>query len=173
MNYKKINRIRGLSLTLITMIMIVAAGNRNAFTADMKVFPGALCVGQGDFNSSINYVSSGGVFNSSSISPRSIICPVVRDNPTARYEYIKVVVIDRHPSLNVACEVRANSRSGQDSNKTVELSSSGSLTTGQVLTFAAIPDYDYGTYTINCVIPPVDPLHGGASGIASYSISEP
>ena len=171
MNYEKSKRTR--VLFLIVIVMIAVAGTHAVFAEDIKVFPGTICVGRGSSNSSINHIADGGVFNSSSSSPLSLVCPVPRDNPTARYDSIKVVVVDQHPSSNVTCEVHANNRSGFESNKSDVLSSSGSLAAGQVLTFAPIPEFDYGSYTILCVIPSVDPLDGGASGIASYLISEP
>ena len=174
MKSEKLERSRALSLIFIGIVMMVTTCAQSAFSADMKAFPATMCITKGSFVSNgLNYLTRGAVFNASSSTTQSVICPVVRDQPTAPYIFIKVVVVDNHPSLNISCEVHANSRSGDTSNKTAVLSTTGASSSAKILTFAPIAEHDYGSYTIACTIPPVDPLAGNASGIGSYLISEP
>jgi hypothetical protein len=176
MSFEKLKQIRVLFITLIAVLMILAAaGNRAAESSDIKAFPGAMCVEKTPGND-FYHSPFGSLLNAHVDSTLGAVCPIVRDNPTDPYVFVKVVVVDRHSSANITCQVFSNSRSGQTHYSTSVLSSSGDSASPQVLSFDPIPEYDYGSYTIYCVVPPFEDSSsnsGKPSGIGSYLISEP
>src|SRR5229473_3100584 len=69
-------------LALATLALGALAQPAAAFIhGDFKVYPGSLCVAQGvQPNSSISIGPEGTVFNISTTSDLSVVCPIVRDN---------------------------------------------------------------------------------------------
>jgi hypothetical protein len=164
------NNISRLFLTLSVAGLIGALCAPTA-QADDKVYPASMCV-KVFATGTVEYNASGRIFNPSSNSAVTVLCPIVRDNTTAPWTTIEVVVFDQHPNLNVSCTAFSFRRDGVAANSIVR-TSAGSSTNAQTLSFGSVAEFDRGYFFLRCVIPQSAPTSGALSGIASYFIQEP
>jgi len=143
----------------------VALASTGALAADGKQYAGAQC-----------YATSGGslsffggtINNLSSTSDLNVICPFVKDSTSITNG--TVTVYDRHPSLNVTCNIITEfNNSGGNFFNFASVASSGFGSAPQVLTFGALPGNEY--YYATCNVPRTS--SGNVSHVASFNIIEP
>jgi hypothetical protein len=159
-------------LAALTLLLVGASG---AVAADAKVFPGTMCVQEGSTSTAV-YNGEGRLLNYSS-SPLTVICPMVRDNTTAPWQSVAVVVADRSTAADVSCTAVSAQHDGLWGGFNPETKK----TTGadfdwwvsRTLSFGPpSQERDNGTYFVRCTIPGKqqgwDP-----SGVYSYRIVEP
>lgn len=142
-----------------------------AHAADRKVQPGHMCVRDYSTSGGIFYTDSvGGVWNDSTTSTLTVLCPFVRDNESSPWISITARVRDLHGGDQLCCTAYSRSELGA-------LSSSNQQCTGITnnltsLTFPSLIDSNNGYFYLRCVIPPKTST-ASRSGIWSYRIDEP
>jgi hypothetical protein len=159
----------------LAAVALLLAGASGAAAGDTKVFPATMCVQEGS-TSTIVRNGEGRVLNYSS-SPVTVVCPIVRDNTTAKWYSVAVVVADRSTAADVSCTAVSAQHDGLYGGFNPETKK----TTGadfdwwvsRTLVFAPqSQERDNGTYFVRCTIPGKqqgwDP-----SGIYSYRTDEP
>ena len=161
-------------LLLATVSAVVALsaglGSPTAWAIDNTTFPGAMCIRNSDQpGGSAHFGNSARLFNTSTTTALNVICPIVRDNTTTPWASVQVTVIDQHVSQNVSCRALSFSRDGTTTLQTAVLSTSGNSSSGKVINFGAIGEFDNGYHFLRCHLPPKG---AEASAVASYLISE-
>jgi hypothetical protein len=133
-------------------------------SADLKAYPGAQCarVSGGTFD-----YFAGTVMNTSSASDLNVICPLVRD--VSSISSARIVVFDRHPTLNVSCTMNTETAVGSNFTFVSQTRvSAGFGSNLQNLNFTALGANEY--YYATCSIPRVD--NGNTSHVASIRVVE-
>jgi hypothetical protein len=166
---KNIRRVFAALSTVAAMSGVLGASTVHA--ADPKVFPAINCVKvQG--NGAEYYAPAGQVFNSASTNEMVVRCPLVRDNPPDSWTAVQVVAIDQSFDADVRCRAISASRDGNSRQVSAYGITSGNGSTGQVIRLPPPSAYDYGSYLIECRIPPTNSADIN-SGVASFYIVEP
>ncbi|WP_438016349.1 hypothetical protein WMF18_36755 [Sorangium sp. So ce315] len=158
-----------LMITATLGLAFTATGTVSA--ADQKVFPGALCRQTGS-SSVVSYDTNGRVHNATA-GTVSLVCPIVRDVTTSKWNSVSVVVADRSYTSNVVCRAWSAQTDGlgwfQTSSST---GANPEWYVSQTLTFNAQgEERDNGTYYLECTVPAQ--YEGNNSGVLSYRIDEP
>jgi hypothetical protein len=155
--------------------VLLLAGLSGANAGDVKVFPGTMCVQEGS-TSTVVRSGEGRVLNHSS-SPVAVICPIVRDNATAKWFSVAVVAADRSTAADVSCTAVSAQHDGiyggfnPETKKTT--GANFDWWVSQTLVFGPqSQERDNGTYFVRCTIPGRQ-AGWDPSGIYSYRIDEP
>ncbi|HEX6274801.1 MAG TPA: hypothetical protein VFZ53_17285 [Polyangiaceae bacterium] len=146
----------------IIISSILAASSLGASTAVAGL--GTDCVTSGQSQPYSN-AGNGRKINTSTTSTSTFICMGVSSGPFAARS---VTVVDLSPSA-VSCYLQRSNSSGQVTWSSPTVSSSGSSSTLQVLSFPS-PGGSGDIYGITCTIP-VDGGLGLRSGIVSYDVN--
>jgi hypothetical protein len=133
--------------------------------ADGKSYPGVQCR---QTSGGVLGFFGGTVNNLSSTTELNVICPFVKDSSSITNG--TVTVYDRHPNLNVSCNIvtEFNNVNGNFFNF-ASVTSAGFGSAPQVLAFGAIPGNQY--YYATCSVPRSS--NGNVSHVASFDIVEP
>jgi hypothetical protein len=159
-----------LGLFAILGIMI---GSAVANAADV-VYPGITCRAESPDTGGTYEMNWGSVLNASATSDLNVVCPIVKT--TTGFSGVgsgsTITFLDRHPTLNVTCDLRSESfiNGNRIDNYTGSANSSG--TGNPVEPIRAIGASQNGGqyYYMFCNIPRMS--NGAKSGIVSYQITE-
>ena len=165
---------------LAALALLVAAAS-GAEAQDTKVFPGLMCV-QGFPEPRTRIVvqptSEGAVLNTAEDTSAIVLCPIVRDVPSVRYQALRVVVLDQNPdpNENVDCIVTSVVPEGTPPFVLSEIIGfTNPPAVGNVN--ESLERFEFrrpiernpgGPLFLRCIIPRVS--HGRQSGIYSYTI---
>lgn len=138
-----------------------------AFPGDEKVFPASMCIRISGGTPSYN--SNGQLFNTSSTTSMTIVCPLVRDDVLGQWDAVQVIAIDQHLSEGVSCRGVSARPDGNTLVQTSFRTTSGNSSSGQPLLLPGASEVDRGAFFVRCIIPVVG---AAASGVASYLIAE-
>ena len=117
----------------------------------------------------------GSVVNASSTSDLNVVCPLPRNLPNGGISGSSTVTfLDRHPTLNVSCDLRAETFSSTGAlNETSSLVNSSGIPNGsQVVASRSVGNSDSSDkyFYFFCNIPRTS--NGAKSGIISFQITE-
>jgi hypothetical protein len=153
-------------LGVATLAAVLGFTTRDAHAVDGKTYPGMMCrTAPGSAGS--YQLHFGTVYNNSSTSELSLICPVVHDTGDISSATIKVW--DRHPTIDVFCSVHFENVSGSSVfGSDLDDSSEGSSANIKTLTFGSQTGSDY-TW-VECTVPRSS--SGAVSHIAEIDVVE-
>jgi hypothetical protein len=149
---------------------------QHASATDVKIYPATMCMeyGDGSYYQTARW-SAGSIVNLSPTYSASLLCPVVRDNTTKGWEYVRVSVTDRHQYQDISCLF-----AGINPTRTINYQIKYSTGTGNQNLFfqngscgnSCIGD-GAQSYLLSCVIPPKQSASVSPSEILLYVVGEP
>jgi hypothetical protein len=170
--------VRLLVAALLAALVVPLAGE--PASADLKRYPASMCIHWAGPRPALNFSSilatkppcshPSGCPDADRENINHVDCPIVKDNPFVGTNRVEVVVIDRHPALDVACSVTSAAWNGSAFLTASDVrSSAGAGGQPQTLSFGrqlpALPSGTEAHWYISCAIPP-------GSSVVSYLIDE-
>ncbi len=137
------------------------------------VFPGASCRAVGQDNGNVQYDVNGRVYNRGT-SPVTVVCPIVRQNETAAWSSLKVVLANRNSSQTINCKAYSGQVDGNGYAQSLNSTAyNPEWYQFETLTFTP-PTFvrAEGTYYLTCTLPPMQTGAANASMIMSYTLAE-
>lgn len=155
---------------LLIALPLLASAYQPAHAIDGKTLPGAAC--QPLNKDSLFFISSTGVlFNTSTTTFLTVICPVVRDTIASNgISSAQIRAIDNNTTFGVSCTLDSrNASAGLTSSRTAN-SAAGTNPSPQTLSYFGLSSSSGGYYMFRCTIPPQQTA--GTSGIVMYRVDE-
>ncbi len=165
------------SVLLAAVALALASGQA---LADRKRYPASMCVPWGGPRPILAFSTliatkppcthPSGCPDADQQNINYVDCPIVKDNPFVGTTAVQVIVVDKHPSLDIKCWVTSVVWNGSFLDASDQRTSTGSTSQPQTLSFGPqLPATSAGTdshWYISCGIPP-------GSSIVSYLVDEP
>lgn len=165
------------SVLLAIVVLPLVSG---AALADKKRYPASMCVPWGGPRPNLYYSSlmatkppcthPSGCPDADQQNINYVDCPIVKDNPFTGTTAVQIIVVDRHPALDIKCWVTSIVWNGSNFLDASDWRISGGATNQpQTLTFGpqlpAVPAGTESHWYISCGLPP-------GSSLISYLVDE-
>lgn len=160
------------TIALLLALSAVSIVSLDASAADDKTMPGMTCV---QTSGGIPVADRQGRLVNPTTTGTYVACPIVRDDAVGQLDWVTVSVLDVSnvlPNPDFACRAISVSRDTNDlASYGPYVSSAGVNTVSyQKLGLPTPGDYDFGSFFIECFMPPTGP--NGSSSIVSWSYGE-
>jgi hypothetical protein len=147
-----------LTLTLTALFPLAARAG------DVKSYPGYACL-----THETTVVRSGSAMINTDTASHAVACPAARELISRDVKKVVVVVIDQSPTANVSCILSMKTPEGVETDSQT-LTSTGSGSSTQTLTFGPLTSTDQGHLQLYCTLPGTN--GGLPSSVVSYRVNE-